>query len=204
MPNIIIPLVPSKTKRRVQVLNDALPGVILLGVGLSALLNQGITRTNMPYLSVIVGIVVIRFAVEEFRSERHPRKFNWFDISAGFVILIDAVNQYKSYKGFQAAHLYFLVGIGTIVRGFYAEKIPLLRRVTLSDDRIVARTAIFRGISSRWDGVLRVDCLTTSIVFILEGRKKRLNLRRFENRAEIIEKIASAAKEHSVEVMNVR
>lgn len=203
MSRTTIHLKPSKLKQRFQVINDAFPGVILLFSGLEVLLDHGFIPSIIPYISVVVGIVVIRSAIEELRHRNIHRKLNWFDISGGCVILIEAASRYKSYKGFQPAHLYFLAGLVTILRGIFSEKFPKMRRVVLSDDGIFARTALLRWVSCSWADLLRIDRSTNAIVFVRENHNTTLNLRRVENRAEVIERIVEAAKEHGILIEGV-
>jgi hypothetical protein len=203
MSRTTIHLKPSKLKQRFQVINDAFPGVILLFSGLEVLFDHGFIPSIIPYISVVVGIVVIRSAIEELRHRNIHRKLNWFDISGGCVILIEAASRYKSYKGFQPAHLYFLAGLVTILRGIFSEKFPKMRRVVLSDDGIFARTALLRWVSCSWADLLRIDRSTNAIVFVRNNHNTTLNLRRVENRAEVIERIVEAAKEHGILIEGV-
>ncbi len=203
MSRTTIHLKPSKLKQRFQVLNDAFPGVILLFSGLGALLENGFIPSIIPYISVVVGIVVIRSAIEQLRHKNIHRKLNWFDISGGCVILIEAASRYKSYKGFQPAHLYFLAGLVTVLRGIFSEKFPKMRRVILGDDGIFARTSLLRWVSCSWADLLRIDRSTNTIVLVSNDRNTTLNLKRVENRAEVIERIVEAANGHGIPIEGV-
>jgi len=187
-------------KQRTQVINDAIPGIILLFTGLGTLLDEGLTQNIMPYIDIIVGIVVVRLAIEELHSKHARKRFNWFDVSAGCVILIEAVNQYKPYKGFQPAYFYFLVGILTILRGIFAGKLPTFRKVTLNDEGIFVRTALLRSFSFSWSDLFRIDRSASALVFHSTGRARTLNLRRIENKNELLETIIGAAGERGIQV----
>jgi len=200
MPTTKIYLEPSAIKKRLQVVNDALPGIILLFTGLSALLDRGLSQGIMPYLSVATGVIVVRAAIEELRTKKERGGVNWFDISSGIVILIEVVNTYKPYKGFQPAHLLFLVGVITILRGIFAEKWPRRRRVELSEDGLFARTKPFRSIAFRWSDVERISRSPAVLTFLSGEKTFELNLKRVGNRDEVIEKIIEAATERNIQI----
>lgn len=191
---------PRLAQRRAQIVNDAVPGIILLFSGLETFSEFGFTPNVMPYISVMVGVAVVRSAIDEFRGHKSHRKVNWFDISGGCVILIDAATRYKPYKGFQPAHLLILAGILIILRGIFEEKLPKLRRVVLSDEHIFARTSLFHSTSCHWNDVLKIERTPTRVLFILRTGKKELNLRRTGNRTEVIDKIVETATGRGIEV----
>ena len=198
MSRTTIHLKPTKLKQRIQVTNDALPGILLLFTGLGAFLDHGIKQGIIPFISVAVGIVVVRSAIEELRSSTTHKRINWFDISGGCVILLEAATRYKPYKGFQPAHLLALAGIITILRGIFAEKFPRFRRVELNEEGLFARTKPFRSIKFRWSDLMRIDRSPSTLTFVFEQRTSKLRLKQVENRVEVMEKIIEAAREHGI------
>ena len=198
MSRTTIHLKPTKLKQRIQVTNDALPGILLLFTGLGAFLDHGIKQGIMPFISVAVGIVVVRSAIEELRSRTTYKRINWFDISGGCVILLEAATRYKPYKGFQPAHLLALAGIITILRGIFAEKFPRFRRVELNEEGLFARTKPFRSIRFLWNDLVRIDRSPSTLTFVFEQGTSKLRLKQVENRVEVMEKIIEAAREHGI------
>ncbi len=196
-----IPLKQRAAVKRALVINDSLPGIVLLLSGLETLSNKGFTRDFIPYVSIVLGLFVIRWAIEELRHEAKRRKVKWFDIVGGCAILIDAANRYNVHKGFQPAHLMIFIGLVTILRGIFAEKLPGFRRVVLKDDGIFARTSPFHSLSCSWSEVSKIECGPTSIVFILKNERKRLNLKRAENRTEVVDRISETATARGIPVV---
>jgi hypothetical protein len=198
MSRTIIHLKPKKLKQRIQVINDALPGILLLYTGLGALMDQGLKQAVIPFISVTVGIVVVRSAIEELRSSTAQKKINWFGISGGCVILLEAANRYKPYKGFQPAHLLALAGVITILRGIFPEKFPRFRRVELTDEGLFARTKPFLSIKFLWNDLVRIDRSPSMLTFVFEQRTSKLRLKHIENRVEVMDKIIETAREHGI------
>ncbi len=204
MAEITIPLEPTKRMERIRVVNDAIPGIILLITGLGALAAQGLTRDPMPYIDVVVGALVLRFAVTELNGHRPSRRVSWFDILGGIVIIIDAINQYKPWKHFQPAYLLLLVGILTITRAIFLEKMPKRRRAVISQEKLFVRTAPFRALTLRWSEIVRISPSETALEIVTGRRSTRLSLRRFQNRLEVIHAILDAARERGIEVIESR
>ncbi len=192
-------LEPTKRRERVRILNDAIPGVILLFSGLSALSSRGLTRDLLPYIDVVVGALVVRFAMTELKGRDGSKRMSWFDILGGVVILFDAANQYKPWKQFQPAYLLFLAGLITIGRAVFAQKLPARRYIVIDDNGIYARTAAFRRSRLRWTEILRVEGHASRLVFHLADRTVTLNLGRYENSVEAVTAILDEARDRKVE-----
>jgi len=201
MVDTTILLEPTKRRERIRVVNDAIPGIILLTTGLGAIVAQGLTREPMPYIDVIVGALVVRYAVTELKGHHPSRRVSWFDILGGIVIIIDAINQYKPWKHFQPAHLLFLVGVLTIARAILAEKIPKLRRAVIGHEKLFVRTTPLRALSLEWSDIVRIAWSDTTLEFVTGRRSTRLSLRRVENRLEVIHAILDAGREHGIDVV---
>jgi len=203
MPATTIYFEPTKRQHRAQVLNDALPGIILLFTGLGILLNEGFISKIMPYVDVLVGVVVIRTAITELRQHKNRNIINWFDISAGCVILIEAADMYKSHKGFQPAHILYLIGVLTIVRGILAERLPKMKQVVLSEEKMYARTSLFRVVSCSWKDLSQIEIKKSAIVFTERDQKKQFGLRRIGNRDEVVSRIIEHAKVFGIPVEDI-
>jgi hypothetical protein len=203
MTSTVIHLIPSKRKRRFQVINDAIPGMIILYTGLETLMDHGFSHAILPYVSIAVGIMVIHSAIDELRNKKSRREINWFDISGGCVIIIEAVNRYNPQKGFQPAHLLIFAGIVTILRGVFAERFPKLRLVKLSEEGLFARTNPFRSISFQWSDLVRIDQSASALMFHLGQRALKLHLRQAGNREDVMEKILGAARARGIQVEEI-
>ena len=203
MPPTIIRLEPSKRLKRVRVVNDAIPGILLLITGLTTVSNQGFNQSVMAYLSIVVGIVSIRFAVQELKHSESHGTMSWFDISGGCVILIDALNQYKPYKGFQPAHLLILAGIVTVIKGMFGDKWPTVRRVELSDEGLYARTHRFRSIKFHWKDLRKIQRTSSKLIFYHGQKISKLRLRLMENRKEVIDSIVEAVTTQGIQIEDV-
>jgi hypothetical protein len=199
----VIHLKPSKRIKRVQVVNDAIPGIIILYTGLSTLMQHGFSDAILPYISVAVGVVVVRSAIEELRNDASHKKINWFDVSGGCVIMIEAVTRYNPHKAFQPAHLLILAGIVTILRGVFAERFPRLRRVELSEDGLFARTNRFHSMRLQWGDLVRIERSTSTLTFLFGKKTSKLRLRQVENGADVMEKILEAARQRGIRVEEV-
>ena len=204
MTTTTIKLEPRLAHKRIQVINDALPGFILLLSGFEALTSKGFTSDIVPYLSIVVGLVVVRWTVEEFRRKAKPRTVKWFDVAAGCAIIVDAINRYNTHKGFQPAHVLILAGIVIILRGLYEEKFPRRRKVVLSDEGVFARTSPFRSLSCSWTDIEKIERNASGVVFILKSGRKVLSVKRAENGVEIIDRIAEAAAGRGIAVVETR
>ena len=194
---------PPIAKRRLQIINDAIPGIILLFSGLETFSQHGFVRNFMPYISVVVGVAVVRSALGEFRKDRRHRKVNWFDIFGGCVVLLDAADRYNTHKGFQPAHLLFLAGIIIVLRGLFEEKFPKMRRVVLSEETIFVRTSPFHSWELPWSSILRIERSPRALSFTIRNGNKPLNLRRAENREEIMDVIAETARGRGIETSRI-
>jgi hypothetical protein len=148
-------------------------------------------------------LFLIRWAVEELRRQAKPRTIKWFDVAAGCVMFVDAVHRYNVHKGFQPAHLLILAGFITILRGIFVTRLPGRRRVVLRDEGVFAHTALFRTLSLSWSDIQKIERGPFGVVFILGNERKRLNLKRIENRTEVIDRIAGAATGQGIPVVDV-
>ena len=200
MTSEIIRLEPTKLKRRFQIINDGLPGFLLLYTGLETLIENGFNHGFMPYLSIVVGIVVVRSAVEELRGGAIHRKINWFDVSGGCVIILEAASRYNPSKGFQPAHLLILAGVVTILRGIFDEKFPRVRRVVLSDEGLFVRTKPFVSVKCRWSDLARIDRSPSTLTFVSDREVLTLNLKGFGNKSEVMEKIIDVAANRGIAI----
>ena len=189
----IIILKPTPARKRALMVNDALPGVLLLINGLGALGEES-SNTVLTYLNIAAGVAVIVALVYEWKrgnSESH-RIVSWFDVIAGMVLIVEAINRHHPGRWFQPAIFYFLIGVLTIVRGLFHSRFPSFRRLVLDEKGFVLRTSPFRRLKLNWDEVDSVSLEGMILsVKIKNGKTHTISLRRVENREEIVEGIHS-------------
>ncbi len=197
---VVILLRPSAKFKKLKVINDAVPGAILLFAGLESLMSGGFRPGIMTVINILLGGAVIRFAIAEMRSHPAHSKINWFDTLAGVVIVLNAHDIYKPYKGFQPAHLLLLAGILTIVRGILAERLPTRRRIVIEREYLLIRTSPFRRVKIPWTDLHEVAARGETIDFTLRKGSASVSLKRFENAQEGVSAILDSAKERNISV----
>ncbi len=200
MESLTIHLEPTKRRQRLQVINDAIPGAILLFVGFNAFLSQGGASGPLVYLDILVGALTVRYAIKELRGKESRSRVNWFDVFSGLVIIAEALNQYKPYKHFQPAHVLMLAGVITIARGIYEEKFPKLRKALVDNENFYVRSSLFRSLKIAWSEVERIEYNESRLVFIKKGGHSSLGLRRIGNKEHIIDAVRKRAQELGLDV----
>jgi hypothetical protein len=103
----IIELKPLTSLKRVQLLNDGVPGILLLFNGLSSFSN-GPNHPFITYLNILTGTAMLIVMAREMKQGHgiETSRIGWFDVFAGAVMIVGAIDQYKPYKSFQPATLY--------------------------------------------------------------------------------------------------
>jgi hypothetical protein len=182
--------------RRAQMLNDFLPAFLLVLSGIDGLTAPNSEHSQMALLNIVVGGGLIVAMIFEWRKNTvHSHTLiSRMDIFVGVVLFVEALNRYKSWKGFQPAYLYFLLSVVTILRGLFHSKLPKLRRMTLDDEGFKARVSPFSKLRLQWKEISSLSIGESSIEFQShQGRTYRLGLRRIQNRDEV----AAALQEYA-------
>lgn len=182
-------LQPTKFRKKVEMINHLLPGIILVINGFSSLYNPEEIHLFSPYLNIASGTAVILAGMYELRFAKHENHtvVSWIDIFAGIMLITEALNHYHSGKIFQPAFLYLLLGIFTILKGVYHTKFPKIRRITFTDEGFMARTSKFHKLRLTWKEITSIRVDATSIQMVTtNGRNRIFNMKRIENTNDII------------------
>jgi hypothetical protein len=188
MNEITIHLKPTERFRRTQMLNHALPGVVLFVTGLATLLGDDSNHTWNPWLNIFAGSAVIATIVYEFKFVKQGthKLVDWVDIFAGIVLNVEGINHLHPGKWFQPGVLYILIGMATIVKGILHSKVPQVRRITFDDKGFSAQSSLFRKLELRWENLSAGYIEGTKIRLATKDAKLHtINLRRVENKEEV-------------------
>ena len=189
-----IPLQRSVRSQKALLLNDMIPSLILLATGVGTLLIG--TNTKLAVANIVSGGLISVFGFREWRglSKEHHHRVQWYDVVSGGVMMLDAAMMYKPWKGFQPADLYFAISLFLILKGFSVIKPRRIRLLKLSDDGFSIRTGPLFRLQSEWKDVEDVSMDGTSLVVLTRKGKKKISLRRVENRDEVYQALLSAFK----------
>lgn len=170
--------------------NDLLPGILLLLSGLESLDGGESAHAQFAYLNIAAGIAVIAaFLYEVRRGNNASHKIvSWFDVIAGMVLIVEALNRHHAGRIFQPALLYFIIGLFTIVRGLFHARFPSPRRLVLTDKGFDLRSNPFKRLQMKWEDVDSVDL--QGVILSIKSRGGKVytfNLSRVENRGEVVE-----------------
>jgi hypothetical protein len=185
----IIPLRPTLARKRRMMINDVLPGIILLINGIAELMEP-VDQWRYAILNVAVGVaVLIVFRMElKHESSTKWKSVLWFDVFAGIVLIVEAINDHHPGKIFQPALFYFLIGLVVVIRGIFHTQFPTLRKLTCDDSGFILRPNLFRRYKFLWNKVAALEIVSYTLqIKTTDGRTSNINLRRVENRTEILE-----------------
>jgi hypothetical protein len=179
-------LKPTPARKRALMINDALPGIILLINGIAYWGDQS-AHGKYALINIIVGIAVIIAFRFELKTGKH-KVVNWFDIIAGIVLIVEGINKHHPDKIFQPALFYFLLGIIIITRGIFHSRFPSIRKLIYDDSGFTLRPNPLRGYKLTWKEITSLEMIKTTIYINTQaGKSHKVNLRRVENRNEIFE-----------------
>ena len=187
-----------------MLINDTLPGILLLINGFDSILNESAMNQWLPYVNIAAGAALVVAVIKELKSQKAQRRaVNWFDILAGIALILEGASHYHSHKIFQPADGYILIGIITIVRGMFHAKLPRIRRMVLTSKGITARFSPFRRIHVTWTEITSLHIEQSLIRIRLHGKRERLmQLRRIENREEVKSILKEYAMNFGIDVHN--
>ncbi len=184
--NRVIKLELSARRRKVLLLNDLIPALILLFTGLESL-TEG-TSSVLMLANVILGGLMVIYFLREWRSLKAPSHgmIRWYDLISALVMMIDAGNMYKPLKGFQPAHLYFAASLLIILRGFSIIKpVPPFRRLIISDTGFTIKLSPFHTFRFAWEDVLDIEITDQVLRVITLKGKQEISLRKIAHTGEI-------------------
>jgi hypothetical protein len=193
---IIVRLKPTLARKRKMMIGDALPGFILLVNGITELMDPS-EHGKYALLNILVGIaVIIAFRIElKHESPTKQKTVKWFDVIAGLVLIVEALNHYHTGKIFQPAIFYCLTGIIIICRGIFHAQFPTFRKLTCNDSGFVLHPNPFRLYKVRWNNLVAVELVKETLhIKTSTGKIYKVNLHRYENRDEILETLQKYLK----------
>lgn len=187
---------PTRIQRLRLSLSHAVPGILLVLIGLTGLREEGLHL--LPIAEVAAGASVLIAVVQEIR--RHGKAghgaVGWVEVCAGIMLIVEGWHAHHPGRGFQPATLYFLAGLATIAIGAGYARIPRLRRMVLDDEHLHIRTAPFRSMGMAWRDVVSIETGPRTIaVRTREGKRHAIDLGAVENREEVVRTFAAWGKE---------
>jgi len=183
----IIHLKPTLRQKRKMMINDVLPGIILLINGIAELMEP-VDQWRYAVLNVMVGVaVLIVFRMElKHESSTKWKSVQWFDVFAGIVLIVEAINDHHTGKIFQPALFYFLIGVVVVIRGIFHTQFPTLRKLTCDNEGFILRLNLFRIYKMYWKDLAGIELVKETLhIKTGKGKMYSVNLRRVENRDEI-------------------
>ncbi len=197
----VVKLHLNQRRRRMLLINDTYPGIMIALAGLSML--QSGQNEVFAFANIIAGATLIRFGIKEWRSApgEETHGIQWLDVIGGVVTFLDAFAIYKPWKGFQPAWLYFLAGFVVIAKGLFASKIPSRRRLTIFEDGFAVSLTRFSSLKCKWSDIQTLTFEGPKIHLTEKNNVKRsFKLRGVENVSEAIDALTEAARNNMVDV----
>jgi uncharacterized membrane protein HdeD (DUF308 family) len=190
----IISLKPTLARKRAIMINDALPGIILLINGISYWGDDS-PHGKFAVLNILVGVAVLIAFRLELKHESKHKVVSWFDIIAGIVLMVEGINHYHGGKIFQPAPFYFLIGAFVVIRGVFHSRFPTIRKLMFNEEGFILRPNPFRRLRMKWKDLTSCTIDKNTIkIKAKDGKIYRVNLRRTENREEIFNALKTHIK----------
>ena len=190
----VIKLELSAKRKKALVANDMVPAIILFITGVLTLTDG--MNNMLALLNIICGAAIVLAGVREWRSLQVPvhHRIGWYDVICGIVMMIDAVQMYKPWKGFQPAWFYFGLSIFILLKGFGVVKPIGIRRLTITDDEFIIRTGPFTRLRSRWDATERVTMDKGKLIVSTPSGQRTISLRKTANAEEVLAALNETGK----------
>lgn len=156
----IIKLELSANRKKILLINDLVPALILLVTGFQS--AQAGTMNAVTIVNIVSGGLLATFGLREWRSlgRHHRDTVQWYDFVSGAVMMLNAATMYKPWKGFQPANLYFAVSLLLLLKSFSIVKpLSLFARLAapnqalsliLQADGDVSPAPRLRTLSTQW------------------------------------------------------
>jgi hypothetical protein len=191
---IVVPLHRTQRQRRVMLINDLMPGVLVIMSGISMM--ESALHILIAVINILAGCSLLFFGIREWRSESDEESgFNWVDIFGGVVMALDAAAMYKPWKGFQPAWLYILLSFVIVFRGFFPSLFPRLRKLRITREGFSIRFSPFSSFECSWRDVHAFSTEPDSFtVLFSDGRSRTFTPRSVENLAEVLETLDQYAR----------
>ncbi len=193
-------LKPTAFRKKMLMMNDVLPGVLLFFLGIESLGEEN-AHSQFAYLNILAGIAVILAFLFEVRSKEAAahKLISKFDVIAGLVLCVEALNKHHAGRIFQPALFYYIIGIITIIRGLFHSRLPAVRRLIIHDKGFDLRVNLFKRDRMNWEDVVGVDL--KGVMLTIKSRAGKVhtyNLSRVENREEVLEGLRGNQESFSI------
>ena len=154
-----------------------------------------------PLLNIVAGVGVLAAIRYEMRKNKNEKQKFIFviDMFAGLVLFTEGVNILHPGKIIQPGVFYMAAAIIVVIKGMFQSKIGGLRHIRFDEKGFYARTSLFHKRSLEWKNISEMK-FGTSLIQLYTNKASTigLNLRRYENRDEIVDAFTGIAKLHSI------
>ena len=192
----VVILTRTPVQRRASLVNQALPGIILLLDGIGRMSGDLSIHVTSPLLNILAAAgIFIAVGVEERRAMRSvASRVSWTDIVGGLLVVIVGMNKLHPGKSFQPGTLYMIAGLMISVKGVFASRLPQ-RRIVFTDEGFDARLSRLDRLTLNWNTLSTIRIAETKISFeTAGGESKVLNLRKCGNRSDVIGRFEAHAR----------
>lgn len=182
----VIKLELSANRKKILLINDLVPAVVLLVTGVNSLREN--TGNYLTFVNLISGGLVIVFGLREWRSfKRHVHhKIQWYDLVSGIVLMLNAATMYKPLRAFQPAHLYFAASVLTILKALsIIEPIILFRRLTISDAGFTLRIGPFSRYHFLWNEIVDIEIRDQALNITTLKGQRHISLKKIADTEEM-------------------
>jgi hypothetical protein len=181
----IIKLELSGNRKKILLINDLIPAVVLLVTGVNSL--KAGTVNTLTLINLLSGGLVVIFGLRELRSlkKNEHQKIQWYDLISGIVLMINAATMYKP-KGFQPAYLYFAASVLIILKALsIIGPMSLFRRVTISDVGFTIKTGPFAWYHFSWNEIEDISIRDHILKITTSKGHRRISLKKIADIEEM-------------------
>jgi len=192
--NRVIKLELSANRKKILLINDLVPAVVLLLTGVNSL--KAGTVNSLTFINLLSGGLVVIFGLREWRSlKQHERhKIQWYDLVSGIVLMLNAATMYKP-GGFQPAHLYFAASVLIILKALsIIEPISLFRRLTISNAGFTLKTGPFSWYRYSWNDVVDLEIRDHVLNITTSKGQRQISLKKIADTEEMNSALTSSLR----------
>jgi hypothetical protein len=190
----VIKLELSANRKKILLINDLVPAVVLLVTGVNSL--KAGTVNSLTFINLLSGGLVVVFGLREWHSlKQHERqKIEWYDLVSGIVLMLNAATMYKP-GGFQPAHLYFAASVLIILKALsIIEPISLFRRLTISNDGFTLKTGPFSWYHFSWNEIIRLEIRDHVLNITTPKGQRQISLKKIADTEEMNSALTSSLR----------
>ena len=189
----VIKLELSANRKKILLMNDLVPAVILLVTGFKSISSN--SANILTFINIFSAGLLVIFGLREWRSlkERGQTTIKWYELVSGIVLMINAVTMYKPVGQFQPAHLYFAASVLIILKGLsIIEPISLFRRLSISDHGFILRTGPFTSYRFAWSEIVQFEIKEQMLNITTLKGQRHISLKKIADTEKINEALASS------------